>query len=72
MVKVSWSTAEDALITCVLREQKIMGCQAESRWKKQAWVACYEELKKEYPQTDKTASKVEDHYRNVRCFQAVL
>jgi hypothetical protein len=39
MVKVSWSTAEDALITQVLREQKIMGCQAESGWKKQAWVA---------------------------------
>ena len=67
MVKVLWSTAEDATITRVLREQKTMGSQAESRWKKHAWVACYEALKnlKENPQTNKTASKVEDHYRNV-------
>ena len=63
----SWSAADDAIMVCVLQEQKDAGNQLGGGWKKTVWNLVTEMVEKEgIPNgPPKTAMKCSDHYSNV-------
>jgi hypothetical protein len=63
-----WSSQDDRILVETLLTQKAAGNQAQSGWKTIVWSAVAAELKKVTTdgQAEKTASKCNDHYCNVR------
>ncbi|KAF8344682.1 hypothetical protein F5887DRAFT_824285, partial [Amanita rubescens] len=61
-----WTTADDAVVVHVLREQKDAGNQSGAGWKKQVWTIVAEALQKESVSKGavKTATKCSDHWSN--------
>ena len=63
-----WSAQDDRTLDETLLTQKAAGNQAQSGWKPVVWNAVAAELKKIVldNQAEKTATKCNDHYSNVR------
>ena len=63
-----WSTDDNRVLVKTLLIQKAAGNQAQSGWKSTVWSAIATELKKIAVggQVEKTATKCNDHYSNVR------
>ncbi|KAF8799765.1 hypothetical protein BYT27DRAFT_7003030, partial [Phlegmacium glaucopus] len=63
-----WTDADDAIIVCVLKEQKESGNQSGAGWKSQVWTAVEVALKAEgiAKGGPKTASKSQDRWTNLK------
>jgi hypothetical protein len=71
--KVIWTDDDDTRLVSTLKDEKVVGYQAENGWKCVAWVAA-EKVFEDDPPPKKTAAKSSDYWAHVcllHCFSSI-